>query len=180
MGPKHHLVHFKSLLGCLLIKSWSSFQHMYAGKNMKGNPIFTFPPCFPFHIGEVIQIWLARLMGSLGNISLTRIKVFAPREECSSHIIILSCFHLKLNESQNQYLTRVFIGKLDGVGLVDNRSSTDNLTCDTWHVKRDTWHVWGWTFSQIFSSLALNVCDLWYYEDLEEKAHSINHSCLRH
>ena len=28
-----------------------------------------------------------------------------------------------------------------------------------------------WTFSQNFSSLALTVCDLWYYEDLEEKAH---------
>ena len=54
------------------------------------------------------------------------------------------------------------------------------LTCDTWHVTRDTWHVTrdtrhmtclgGWTFSQNFSALALTVCDLWYYEDLEEKA----------
>ena len=40
---------------------------------------------------------------------------------------------------------------------------------------RDTFHVWGgWTFSQNFSSLALTVCDLWYYEDLEEKAHRMN------
>ena len=30
---------------------------------MKGNSISTFPPCYSFHIGEVIQIWLARLMG---------------------------------------------------------------------------------------------------------------------
>ena len=29
---------------------------------MKGNPISTFPPCYSFHIGEVIQTWLARLM----------------------------------------------------------------------------------------------------------------------
>ena len=29
---------------------------------MKGNPISTFP-CYSFHIGEVIQIWLARLVG---------------------------------------------------------------------------------------------------------------------
>ena len=29
---------------------------------MKSNPISTFPPYYPFHIGEVIQIWLARLM----------------------------------------------------------------------------------------------------------------------
>ena len=45
-----------------------------------------------------------------------------------------------------------------------------------WHVTRDTWHVTclgGWTFSQNFSSLALTVCDLWYYEDLEEKADSL-------
>ena len=90
--------------------------------------------------------------------------------------------------------------KIDGVGPVDNRPSTDKLlhfvpkkkkkivTCDTWHVTRDTWHVtwrdtWhmtcdmfggGWTFSQNFSSLALTVCDLWYYEYLEEKDDSIN------
>ena len=47
-----------------------------------------------------------------------------------------------------------------------------HMTRDTWHVKRDMWHVTclgGWTFSQNFSSLALTVCDLWYYEDLEEK-----------
>ena len=39
------------------------------------------------------------------------------------------------------------------------------------------WHVTclgGWTFSQNFSSLALTVCDLWYYEDLEEKDDSMN------
>ena len=48
MGPKHNLVHFKSLFGCLLIKSWSSSQHLYARKNIKGNPISTFPPCFYF------------------------------------------------------------------------------------------------------------------------------------
>ena len=53
-----------------------------------------------------------------------------------------------------------------------------HVTCDTWHVTRDMWHVTccgGWTFSQNFSSLALTVCDLWYYEDLEEKAHSLTH-----
>ena len=82
-----------------------------------------------------------------------------------------------------------FKKKLDGVGHVDNRPSTDKLhhivkkkeekkvTCDMWHVTRDMWHMTcleGWTFSQNFSSLALTVCDLWYYEDLEEKAHLIN------
>ena len=29
---------------------------------MKGNPVSTFPPYYPFHIGKVIQIWLARLI----------------------------------------------------------------------------------------------------------------------
>ena len=46
-----------------------------------------------------------------------------------------------------------------------------------WHVTRDTWHMTclgGWTFSQNLSSLALTVCDLGYYEDLEEKADSVN------
>ena len=46
---------------------------------------------------------------------------------------------------------------------------TWHVTCDTWHVTRDMWHVtWlgGWTFSQNFSSLALTVSDLCYYEDI--------------
>ena len=88
--------------------------------------------------------------------------------------------------------------KLDGVGPVDNWPSTDKLhhfvrkkeeekncdmwhmTCDTWHVTRDTWHMTcdmfggGWTFSQNFSSLALTVCDLWYYEYLEERDDLMN------
>ena len=45
-----------------------------------------------------------------------------------------------------------------------------HMTCDTWHVTR----LGGWTFSQHFSSLALTVCDLWYYKDLEEKDDSLN------
>ena len=45
-----------------------------------------------------------------------------------------------------------------------------------WHVTHDTWHMTrlgGLIFSQNFSSLALTVCDLWYYEDLEENDESI-------
>ena len=55
-----------------------------------------------------------------------------------------------------------------------------HVTCDTWHLtRRDTWQVTrdmfgGLTFSQNFSSLALTVCDLRYYEDLEEKDDSLN------
>ena len=49
------------------------------------------------------------------------------------------------------------------------------MTCDMWHMTHGTWHMTclelgGWTFSQNFNSLALAVFDLWYYEDLEEKA----------
>ena len=51
------------------------------------------------------------------------------------------------------------------------------MTRDMWHVTRDTLHVTfdmfgggGWTFSQNFSSLVLTVCNLLYYEHLEEKA----------
>ena len=43
---------------------------------------------------------------------------------------------------------------------------------DMWYDTCDAWHVTccgGWTLSQKFSSLALTVYDLWYYEDLEEK-----------
>ena len=55
---------------------------------------------------------------------------------------------------------------------------TWHVTHDMWHVTCDTWHVTclgRWTFSQNFSSLALTVCDLWYYEDLEEKDHWLNY-----
>ena len=44
------------------------------------------------------------------------------------------------------------------------------MTCDMGHVTC----LGGWTFSQNFSSLALTVHDLWYYEDLEEKDDSLN------
>ena len=35
MGPKHNLVHLKSLLGCLLIKSWTSSRHLHARKKIR-------------------------------------------------------------------------------------------------------------------------------------------------
>ena len=41
IGPKHNLVHFKYLWGCLLID---------AGKDCNGNPISTFPPCYAFQM----------------------------------------------------------------------------------------------------------------------------------
>ena len=90
----------------------------------------------------------------------------------------------RLFESLTFCLVTPSIKKLDGVGPVDNRPSTNKLhhlkkkkihvTLDMWHVTRDMWHVThdtfvGVIFSQNFSSLALTVCDLWYYEDLEEK-----------
>ena len=52
-----------------------------------------------------------------------------------------------------------------------------HMTPHPWHLTPDMWHMTyfgGWTFSPNFSSLALPVCDLWYYEYLEEKAHSPN------
>ena len=44
-----------------------------------------------------------------------------------------------------------------------------HIACDKWHVTCDMW----WTLSQNVSSLALTVCDFWYYEDLEEKDDSV-------
>ena len=50
-----------------------------------------------------------------------------------------------------------------------------HVTSDMWHMTPDTWHMTcdmlgRWTCSQNFRPLALTVCNLWYYEDLEEKA----------
>ena len=73
----------------------------------------------------------------------------------------------KVNKDwNNQYVT-----KLDGVGPVDNRPSTDKLYQFVWKKKNKlTWDMWyvtcdmfgggGWTFSQNFGSLPLTVCDL--------------------
>ena len=44
------------------------------------------------------------------------------------------------------------------------------MICDTWYVTRGG----GWTFSQNFSSLALTVCEGWWFEDLEEKGDLMN------
>ena len=66
--------------------------------------------------------------------------------------------------------------KLDGVGPVHNRPSTDkfhHFVKKNLNQKNDVWHgicCGEWTFSENLSSLALPVCVLWYYEDLEEKA----------
>ena len=45
-----------------------------------------------------------------------------------------------------------------------------HMTCDTWYATRDTWHVtWGggWTFSQKFSSTALQVWNRQFHDDSE-------------
>ena len=115
-------------------------------------------------------------------------------------------YHFPLDLPRNILLTKVlcsYIQELDGVGPGDKGPSNDKphhfvrkkeeekkcdtwyvtrdmwlVTCDTWHVTCDTLHVWGggWAFSQNVSSLALTVCDLWYYEDLEEKDEIMNES----
>ena len=50
-----------------------------------------------------------------------------------------------------------------------------HVTCDMWHVTCDK--LWGLTFPQNVSSLLnLTLCDLWYFDDLEEKADSLAES----
>ena len=94
---------------------------------------------------------------------------------------------LKTLLSFNNWLSHWSVVKLDGVGPVDNRPSNNKLhhfvqkkrrESDMWYVTRDTWHMtrdmrlvtcdmlWGVNIlSKYFSSLALLVCDLWYFED---------------
>ena len=53
-----------------------------------------------------------------------------------------------------------------------------HVTHDMWHMTCDTWNVtyrgW-WTLSQNFSSLALTVWELWFFEDIEEKDESVTY-----
>ena len=61
-----------------------------------------------------------------------------------------------------------------------------HVTRDMWHVTCDTWDVthdlffWGvvnvLSKFQLPTATALTVCDLWNYEDLEEKADLMNES----
>ena len=84
--------------------------------------------------------------------------------------------------------------KLDGIGPVDNRPSTDkfehfvhtkkNVTCDmwhvtcgTWHMTHDMWHMTGgrrWTFTQNFKFLALMVWEWRGTEDISTNHESVN------
>ena len=54
-----------------------------------------------------------------------------------------------------------------------------HMTCDMWPATRDMWHmthrVW-WTLCQIFSSLALTVWKLWWFEDISTKERWLNQS----
>ena len=75
--------------------------------------------------------------------------------------------------------------KLDGVGPVDNRPSTNelhhfvkkkkikkNVTCDTWHMTCDMW----WRLN-ILSKCQVSSLTIWegrWFEDLEEKVYSLN------
>ena len=54
-----------------------------------------------------------------------------------------------------------------------------DMTHDMWHVTHRGW----WILSHnILKSLAITVCDLWYFEDLEEKdpliSQLINHKVI--
>ena len=115
------------------------------------------------------------------------------------HCVCLFQCHLEyLSHYLNNDNRKNIKKKLDRVGPVENRPSTDWLvpplypkkcdmwhqTCDTWNLTRDTWHLtcdtWdvthggGWTFSQYFSFLALTVWDFWCFEDLKVKDDWIN------
>ena len=110
-------------------------------------------------------------------------KNITPTSLYLGHITFEDYIYLFLHKS-NELLKLI---QEKPLGPVDNRPSTDefhhfvrkrkekkwHVTHAMWHVTRDTWHVTclgGWTFSQNVTSLALTVCDFWYYEDLEEKA----------
>ena len=70
-----------------------------------------------------------------------------------------------------------WLHKLDGVGPVDNRPSTNKLhqfvkkkhvTCDMWHVTRDIWHMWHATCDLLWGMNILSKfqlptsSDLWF------------------
>ena len=101
--------------------------------------------------------------------------------------LLQQCIKRHVTTVQKRFVTskkNVIRVKLDRVGPVDNRPSTDKLhhlvqkeeeqiTPDIWHVTRGG----GWTFCQNFSSLALTVCVKLCFEGLEEKDHSLKSVC---
>ena len=63
MGPKNNLVHFKSVVECLLISSWSSSQHQHAGKRWRVIPSLPSHIVIHFTFVKWFRFGLARLMG---------------------------------------------------------------------------------------------------------------------
>ena len=133
--------------------------------------------CNVSFINWVIQVCLETHFGYVSN----KFWLWKALKKTVEYVIMIIPRRNRVEEAISMWS---LILKLDGVGSVDNRPSTNNLhhfvrkkkkknvtcdvwhvTCDTWHVTRDmtrdTWHVTclgGWTFSQNFSSLALTVC----------------------
>ena len=46
-----------------------------------------------------------------------------------------------------------------------------HVTCEMWHMTRDTWHRGWWTLCQNFRSLALTIWKIWWLEDISTKEH---------
>ena len=97
MGPKNNLVHFKSLLGCLLIKSWSSSQHLHAGKTWRVIPPIPSPLVLHFTLVKWfrlgLQDWWGEILALLLSTSLKKLIISRPTgfaRSCSTKSIRLS------------------------------------------------------------------------------------------
>ena len=65
MGSKNNLVHFKSLFGCLLIKIWSSSQHLHAGKQWRVIPSLLSHPVLHFTLVKWFRLGLQDWWGEI-------------------------------------------------------------------------------------------------------------------
>ena len=113
MGPKNYFVHFKSVLECLLIHSWSSSQHLHAGKRRRVIPSlpshlvihFTLVKWFRFGWqvwwGEILALLLAIWLYSFEHNSCVQVVLFlhfslgpAPRPGREVLMCLIVCLHV--------------------------------------------------------------------------------------
>ena len=103
MGPKNNLVHFKSVLECLLINNWSSSQHLHAGKDKGLSHLYLPTLLFISHwwsdsdlAGKIdgVRSWLFSYAGDI------KVAIYRNRKKCfkGKKLNLNNCICSKLNE----------------------------------------------------------------------------------
>ena len=130
MGPKNNLVHFKSLLGCLFIKSWSSSQHLNAGKQWRIIPslpshlVLHFTLMKWFRLG--LQDWWGEILALL--ICRCNVSIVSVRGHISGVMFMFQLSGVTCQKGQNQEPQTHFLVRCHLIGV------TFQVSCVTYYM----------------------------------------------